>query len=868
MMRPRPAWGVLCLALMACGAQEAPTPEGAQAALDEGRYEDATRAFRELLDAAPDVAVPGLNRALLATGDYEEILDLPDAHAPPYWKGEALLRLGRSEEAESAFTTAAGAGGRYALTAELRLGELESDRGARDAALQRFDRFIDVYNQGSSLSALDLTAIATAVYRLSITNSDLVHDAQRALGEATSLAAGMPEPRIALGRIFLDKYTSGEAGVEFESVLEINPNHPDALVGMAQVLAFDGQPGSSDLIDQALAVNPRHVGALLTRVRARLRAEDLDGARETAQQALDVNPSSLEARSLLAIADLLGGDDASFERQATEITSDNPYYADLFAEAADMASQHRWYAEAVTLAERGTQVDSLHARSFGELGLNQLRVGAIEAGKASLERAFEMDPFNPWYFNTLKLADTFDRFEHVRTANFDIVLDQREAALLGPYMADVAEQALADLGARYGSLPPLPIRLEVFPNHADFSVRTVGLAGLGALGVSFGSVLAMDSPSARAQGEFNWASTLWHEIAHSFHLALSDHHVPRWFTEGLAMWEQRRAQPGWGHSVTPLFLSVYDDGALRPVSQLNEGFVRPKFPEEVSLSYFLASLVLERIETEYGFDAVLGFLEGYAQGSTTNELFESVLGVDAEDFDETFDAYVRDRFATAFASTTGAQALPAPQAPDSSENVMAVRQLDPNGFMGQLRQGIEQFEAGNLAAAVPLLERANELFPEYGGPDSPLWYLGQIHETSGDLDRAESALAQLKTQSEHHFPAAEALAAVRGRLGDLEGATEALGRVLEINPFTAEPHRTRAELFEGMGDWDQAALERQALAALDPVDRAEALYMWARALHRAGRADEARTRVVEALEIAPGYEEALELLLEIRGGDR
>ena len=45
-----------------------------------------------------------------------------------------------------------------------------------------------------------------------------------------------------------------------------------------------------------------------------------------------------------------------------------------------------------------------------------------------------------------------------------------------------------------------PIRLELFPRHADFSVRTVGLAGLGALGVSVGSLLAMDSPAARERG--------------------------------------------------------------------------------------------------------------------------------------------------------------------------------------------------------------------------------------------------------------------------------------------------------------------------------------------------------------------------------
>jgi len=74
-----------------------------------------------------------------------------------------------------------------------------------------------------------------------------------------------------------------------------------------------------------------------------------------------------------------------------------------------------------------------------------------------------------------------------------------------------------------------------YRRHADFSVRTVGLAGLGALGVSFGSTLAMDAPSARPPGDFNWGSTAWHELTHAFTLGASGHRVPRWLSEGLSV---------------------------------------------------------------------------------------------------------------------------------------------------------------------------------------------------------------------------------------------------------------------------------------------------------------------------------------------
>ena len=47
-----------------------------------------------------------------------------------------------------------------------------------------------------------------------------------------------------------------------------------------------------------------------------------------------------------------------------------------------------------------------------------------------------------------------------------------------------------------------PGQVEVYPDHEDFAVRTMGMPGLGALGVTFNNVIAMDSPSGRPPGSF------------------------------------------------------------------------------------------------------------------------------------------------------------------------------------------------------------------------------------------------------------------------------------------------------------------------------------------------------------------------------
>ncbi len=851
----------LMLTVVACAAQEAPTLEAARSMVLAGEYEDAERAYRALLGQDPLAAVRGLLETLLIVGDYEEAESaargVPGAE---FLLGEALLAQGKVDEAAVAYGQAAGPDGPDWLQAEVRLGELEIQRGQRNAALVRFDRFIDVYNSASDLSARDLVAVGDAVKYLGTTNADLFHDARRAYDEAAAADSLDPLPRLRLAELLLEKYQSGDAVAEIRKGLEFAPRDPRLMLANARALDFDAKPGASAIIDSVLEINPRSVPAMLLRARARLRAEDADGAREIATLALDVDASSVEARSLIATTYLMAGETAEFERRAAAVLASNPGHAGLFADAAEIAAQNRWYAQAAELARRGATVDSLHSRSIAVWGMNQLRIGDIDEGRANLDRAFGLDPFNVWTFNTLELLDTFERYRSVHTENFEVFLDNREAELLGPYMGAVAERALATLAERYGARPPLPIRLEVYPSHADFSVRTVGLAGLGALGVSFGSVLAMDSPSARDAGAFNWASTLWHEVAHSFHLAISEHRVPRWFTEGLAVWEQRRYQAGWGHSVSPSFLNAYADEQLRPVSQLNEGFVRPRFPGEVSLSYMLASLVVERIEETHGFEAILQFLEGFRDGHTTNELITRVLGLDPTEFDKDFDNWVQDRYRAALASTAGG-----PPQPDASPLDLTTS-YDPNNFFAQLRFGIESLNSGDTTAAVRAFERAVELYPQYGGAESPYSYLGEIHNAQGRPDEAERSLSRLLSVGESHLAGARLLAQIRARSGDRVGAAEAWGRVIEIAPFQPEPHRARAELFGELGRWSESASERAALVALSPVDRAEALYEWALALHRAGNRDEARRRVLEALEIAPGYDEALELLLQVRSG--
>jgi hypothetical protein len=236
---------------------------------------------------------------------------------------------------------------------------------------------------------------------------------------------------------------------------------------------------------------------------------------------------------------------------------------------------HRRYGDGIVHAREALTLDSTSVRALGILGTNELRTGQIEQGRARIERAFAIDPFNLWHKNTLDLLDQLKKFRTIETPRFRLIAPPEEAELLATYLVPLLDEAYDSLAARYRYKPQGPVRLELYPQHADFSVRTMGIAGIGALGVSFGNLLAMDAPSARKRGEFNWGSTAWHELAHAFTLGASGHRVPRWFSEGLSVLEERRARAGWGAGATAEFIAAYGSGRLRSLSQLNDGFVRP-----------------------------------------------------------------------------------------------------------------------------------------------------------------------------------------------------------------------------------------------------------------------------------------------------
>jgi len=308
------------------------------------------------------------------------------------------------------------------------------------------------------------------------------------------------------------------------------------------------------------------------------------------------------------------------------------------------------------------------------------------------------------------------------------------------------------------------------------------------------------------------------------------------------------------------FLDAFAAGKLVSVSRMNDGFMRPAYPEQVILSYHQASVVCDLIARDHGEKALLQMLLEYKAGRTTAEVFQRALGMSPATFDRKFDAYVRERYAGPLAALK--DSLRAGTETPAAE-LLVLANASPRSYRIQMLAATVLAKSGQRDTAIALLERARALFPEYGGGDGPYAGLAQLYAAKGDLPRAADALSQYVLHNETDYASHLELARLRTASGDSAGAADALDRALYIDPYDIAVHQQLAGLYHGLGDKAKTVRERRAVVALGPADKPDAYYQLALAYHEAGEDPSARMALLRSLEEAPNFVRAQELLLTI-----
>lgn len=798
----------------------------ATAAIAHGKRTDA-EAMARGRGAGDQAAAAILGRLAIDRGQYDEALALLQPAAARSPLGEAALELGLLYRQLGRASDAAGvlmplvSATRGGVTAD---GLLRAARAAH---------------------ALDQARTANSLYR-----------------DASDATKNDPAVNTAWGRLFFEKHQPGEAVRSFRIAVQADASWAPAHIGLARALA-DDDPAVSAAVARALEIDPGLVEAHLFVAEAALDEDKPAEAKAAIERVLAINPRSPEAHSLLAAIAWVAGRTAEYEAEAARALGVNPTRGDTYRTVAAHAARKYRFDEAVALGRRAVALEPANMPAFADLGMNLLRLGAEAEARRMLDTAFRGDSYDLVTLNLLRVLDTLDGFETQKSGVATIRMDPDEAPVLGLYAGPLVARALAEMRGRYGIDPRGAVTIQIFPKHDDFAVRTAGLPGMeGALGASFGSVVTQDSPRTRKPGEFNWQATMWHELAHVFTLQLSNQRVPRWVTEGISVYEEGLVDPAWSRDAELAFARAYGEGRVLKLTDLNAGISRS---DTISLAYFESSLVVSLIVERHGQEALRVMLRAFADGADVESALKKATGSGLAELQAGFDARLQQRYGALGKALRKPEGVEMPNA-GTVAAWQALAAQNQGSYVVQMAAGDALASAGAREPAIAAYERAAALVPIGIGPNSPRARIAELAGRAGDFRRALTELSSLVAADHTNIEAARQLVQIARRLGDMAAAALALERIVVVDPFDSAAHSALGRIAVERRDAALATREFRAALAAGPVDPAPAHCDLSEALLLGGQKAEAKKEVLAALEIAPTYARAQELLLKIVDG--
>jgi tetratricopeptide (TPR) repeat protein len=793
-------------------------------------------------------------------GRYTEALSLAVALAADpdvlMLRGRALAALGRYDEAAAAFQP--GAGRDPSGEAAFELGRLHLLRGRSIEATRVLEPVIAAGARSDVGETIGRAARAAQLLSRFEQANSLFRDAAALIGDD-------PPLQVAWGELFLEKQNRPEAVRSFRAALQGDRRNAAAYAGLARAFADENAAVAKELAERALGVNPSFVPAHLVVADLALDEDRRADAMEAVKQALSVNPQSLEALSLQAAIAFLDDRAADFEDTVQRVLAINPKYGEVYRVAGAQAARHYRFSDAVVLTRKALALDPQNARASADLGTHLLRTGDEQAARAALDRAFKADPYDVVAYNLLGLLDSLESFTTVQDGILTFRLHPEEAPVLKEHALPLARDALRRLSERYRFTPTGPILIEIFPRHDDFAVRNVGLPGMiGALGACFGRVVTLDSPRARPPGTFNWQATLYHELAHVVTLQMSANRIPRWLTEGISVYEEQQARPEWGRDMDLEFAEALERGTVIGLPELNAGFMDPT---TISMAYYEASLLVEYLVGAHGHPALEALVRSFADGVDTDAAMKKTMGTSLEEVQPLFTEWLNKRFEPIIATR---------RAPDDvvitsrtpRETIEQVARDHPGYFDVHLRLGELRAQAGDTAGAFAAWTHAAELLPAATGEDSPRARIARLAIEKGDSARAVAALEGTLQREGANVEAARQLAGLLDGAQQPALAAQAWARVAELDPFDANAAAVLGRRALHASDAEQAARWFRAALAAGPADRAAAYCDLAESYLGIGQPALAKRQVLAALENAPMYARAQDLLLAIVDGSR
>ncbi len=802
---------------------------------------------------------------------------------------QALAAVGKYPEARSAITNVLAADAR-SIRSRWQARNVFLLNGQTAEAEQMVSEIVQRIN-GQPWTYRDAQSLVVAGQTALLLNNDPKKILNRVFDMAQKSDPATREVYLASGNLALEKHDYALAAKQFGAGLKQLPEDPDLHYGLAQAYAPSNRRLMMASLDAALARNSNHVGCLLLLVDYQVDAEDYTESARLLARVQEINPWDSEAwafRAVLAHLHNQPQDEKTARQTALKFWPDNPRVDYLIG--LKLSQKYR-FAEGAAYQRQSLEFDSKYVPAKAQLAQDLLRLGEEAEGWTVAQDVHKADAYDVQAFNLVNLRDALLKFTALTNQNFIVRMSSTEAAAYGDRALQLLSLARSNLCAKYGFEVKRPTIVEVFPEQKDFAVRTFGMPGNpGYLGVCFGSVITANSPASHVDQPINWEAVLWHEFCHVVTLQKTRNKMPRWLSEGISVYEEMQANPSWGQQMNPRYREMILENELTPVAKLSAAFLMPKSDLHVQFAYYESALVVEFLVQRYGLEKLKAILVDLGAGLELNIAIEkhtAPLAIIETDFSAFARAKAENLAPTLgwdkpdFAKTENRRSrlphfrlsppLREPRPVAGTNNHPATAPLDewtlwaqsrPTNFWVMTRNADELIREKNWNQAKPILEKLVAAYPDFTGSESAYAMLARVHRELGETNAERQVLAQFAEKDNEALDAYLRLMQISATEQDWPTVILNAQRYLAVNPLTAPPYQLLATASEKHGDDSTAIQAYRSLLALDPPDPAEVHYKLAQLLRRA-HDSAARRHVLQALEEAPRFREALKFLVEI-----
>jgi tetratricopeptide (TPR) repeat protein len=594
------------------------------------------------------------------------------------------------------------------------------------------------------------------------------------------------------------------------------------------------------LARRALEINARHPGALVVLSDIAWATGEFKIYEELLNQARSVTPRDEAVLGRLAALEQLRSQGQAAEPTlAKDVAAWNPKPGRFFYELALKLDERRHYESARGYYQKALELFPQLSAARTELGLLAMRLGDEEAAKPIVEDAFKADPFHVRLANSRIVLRHLEKYTTVRTEHFIIRFDEKQAAILGRILPDFLEAEYEKLAKQYDHRPTGPFIFELFNSHEMFSGRIIAAKDLHTIGATTGRVFALAGPRAKGVNKpYNWARVIRHELTHIFNLDQTRFMVPHWLTEGLAVSNEGFDRPAeW----LRVLATRGDRNELFTLETIDAGLTRPKTPEDWTLAYCQAELLVDFLKTKFGPQVIQQLLAAYRDRMNTPNAIKRACGVDIPTIESEYRAHIEQLI-----KSTGALPTEKPMSLSQLETahnkspddlsiaarladefrkrkrttdarmlIEAALGKDPQHQLARFVKVQMMLDAGEETAAQELLETAAQDERPY---PRVLYSLGKIYQQAAKYEEAVAAFERGRTLQPAEPVWLEEIARTARLLGDADKAIKVMQIWLRADPDELEQRRELARLAMEVEKYATAEQAAREAIEIDPAD--------------------------------------------------